>query len=1094
MEYASSWGFYNVMHAAGAGCVLHVHLLTCLCCFGIARPLLCLDTASPARRVPDARVDSRPLAMPMIDGTDLRFTRPTGTDELSQTKAGQIVQGKAPGFMWIGTAYGLNRFDGYTLKLFVHEQGNPDTLAGTAVHSLFTDRDGVLWVGCDQFLNKFNRLTETFTPYPIPFVADISQDSTGLLWLATGTGLYSLDPGTRRVYHYTHEANDPSSLSSDEVKSSGEDRRGRFWVATSEGLDQFDRKTGKVVLRIPVREPSDILSFYEDRFGVFWIFQVSSDALAVFDRNTNTVTHYSLQQPGSSSSALTGVTGMVEDHAGNLWVATHGAGLLKFDRAHRRFISYRNDPTVPDSLPQDDVECLFVDHQGSIWAGLGSKGLVRFSTTPKPFRLLPHGLGNPNATRNPFIGAIYGDGQGTLWVGTPDAVNGISASGKYTCYRRIAGPGARTDAITIREDRAHNLWVGTYGHGLLRFDTRTGKFRTYRHEPGNPYSLSDNFVSRLLVDHNGTLWAASAEALNRFDPAADRFTSYRPSPQNKSLFYLDLVEDSHNALWLGTHSSGVARFDPVSGQFTNFYHHDLKRSGTLSDSRVNSIYFDRAGTMWVGTQNGLDKFDSKTGKFIVFSRRNGLPGNVVGCILEDGHNHLWMSTNNGVASFDKNTQAIRTYSTADGLPGPDLTGWGACFKSPTGELFFGGFSGAVAFYPDAAASYPQASIDTAYTPPVVLTEFRLSGRQVEIGHGSPLATSISYTRKLTLDHHQTSFSLAFSELSYVNPRSIRYRYKLDGLEEAWHEVDGNERLATYTTVPAGTYTFRIQAATPRGLWSIPGLALEIRILPPIWQSDWFLIGCVALILFSVWMLYLARIRRLAYGLSLRLEERVDERTRIARELHDTLLQSFHGLMLRLEVIYKLLPEGKAKEQLEKTMERADQAIAEGRSAVYALRSSAMTTNDLSEAVTAVGNELSEGNDAAFTLLVEGAPRNLHPIIRDEFYRIAREALHNAFKHADARHIEAEISYGNHVFRLRIRDDGEGIPAEILEQGRPGHYGLPGIRERARQLGAELNIWSRAGMGTEIELSLAGSIAYAQSPRRSHFLRFRKKVG
>jgi len=229
-------------------------------------------------------------------------------------------------------------------------------------------------------------------------------------------------------------------------------------------------------------------------------------------------------------------------------------------------------------------------------------------------------------------------------------------------------------------------------------------------------------------------------------------------------------------------------------------------------------------------------------------------------------------------------------------------------------------------------------------------------------------------------------------------------------------------------------------------------------------------------------------------IELRLEERVAERTRLARDLHDTLLQSFQALMLHLEVVSNQLPEGKAKEQLEKTLERADQAIAEGRSAVYELRSSTTVTNEFSEAVNAVGNELSRDNDAAFGLVVEGLPRDLHPIIRDEFYRISREVLRNAFKHAHARHIEAEISYGERVFRLRIRDDGEGIPAEILEQGRPGHYGLSGIQERARQVGAELTIWSRAGSGTEIELSLAGSIAYSTLPRRSRFRLFGKKVG
>ena len=1076
----------------GTGAFRHLHLLTCLCCFGLTPRLLCLGGAFSARSVPEATVNPRPVILPMIDGTDLRFTRPSSSDELSQTKAGQIVQDRTPGFIWIGTQYGLNRFDGYTYKLFVNEPGNPNSLSEVWVNSLFIDHAGTLWVGCNQFLNKFNPLNETFSRYAIPFVTHISQDSGGLLWLATGTGLYSLDPVTGRIRHYSHQADDPLSLSSDAVKSSGEDKSGRFWVATSEGLDEFDQKRGKVLLRIAVREPSNILSFYEDRFGVFWIYQVSRDALGVFDRNTNTLTRYSLQE-GRSSGALTGVTAMMEDRAGDLWIATHGAGLLKFDRVHRRFIRYRHNPRVPDSLPQDDVECLFVDHEGSIWAGLGSKGYIHFSTTPMPFRLLPHGLGDPNITANPFIGAIYEDHQGVLWVGTPDALNRIDKAGNLTAYGRTAGPGARTDAITICEDRAQNIWVGTYGHGLLCLNPRTGKFKSYRHDARNPYSISDDFVSRLLVDHNGTLWAASAEALNRFNPRTERFTTYRPNSQNRSLFYVELVEDKSGALWLGTQSSGLQRFDPASGQFTNFYQHDLNRPGTLSDSRVNSIHFDGAGTMWVGTQNGLDKFDSKTGTFKAFTRRNGLPANVVSCVLEDDHNHLWISTTGGVARFDKDTGAVRSYSAVDGLPGPDLTGWGACFKSRTGQFFFGGFSGGVAFSPDAAASYPQAGNDGSHAAPVILTEFRLSGHPVEIGHGSPLTISITHTSQLTLSYRQTNFSVTFAELSYLNSRSIRYRYRLEGLDDAWHEVGSDERLATYTSVPAGGYTFRVQAASPRGGWNMPGLALEIKVLPPIWQSRWFVTACIVVVLLSVWMLYATRVKRLAYQLNLRLEERVDERMRIARELHDTLLQSFHGLMLRLQVVHKLLPAGKAKEELDKTMERADRAIAEGRSAVYKLRSSAVPTNDLAEALNAVGNELSADNDAGFVLVVEGLARDLHPIIRDEFYRIAGEALRNAFRHAHARHVEAEISYGNRVFRVRIRDDGEGIPAEILEQGRSGHYGLPGMRERARQLGAELTIWSRAGMGTEIELGLAGSIAYATQRRRSRFRLLRNEV-
>jgi signal transduction histidine kinase len=402
-------------------------------------------------------------------------------------------------------------------------------------------------------------------------------------------------------------------------------------------------------------------------------------------------------------------------------------------------------------------------------------------------------------------------------------------------------------------------------------------------------------------------------------------------------------------------------------------------------------------------------------------------------------------------------------------------------------MFFGGFNGGVSFFPEKVE-------DPTYAPATVLTDFRLSGNPVEIGSHSPLRRSISYTGDLILPHQQNVFSFTFAALSYASPATNRYRYRLEGLERDWNEVGSDRRQATYTTLPAGTYTFRAQGATTSGPWSEPGVALRIEILPPWWATWWCWATSAALILTSIWLSYQTRIHKVERQFQTRLEERVVERTRIARDLHDTLLQSFHGLMLRFQVVSKLLPEGKAKEQLEKTLERADQAIAEGRSAVYDLRSSATTTNELSEALNAVGNELSTEDTAEFGLVVEGPPKDLHPIIRDELYRISREALQNAFKHARARHIEAEINYGERVFRLRIRDDGEGIPAEILEQGRSGHYGLPGIRERAKQVGADLTIWSRAGTGTEIDLSLAGSIAYGKSPHRSRLRIFGKKGG
>jgi PAS domain S-box-containing protein len=258
--------------------------------------------------------------------------------------------------------------------------------------------------------------------------------------------------------------------------------------------------------------------------------------------------------------------------------------------------------------------------------------------------------------------------------------------------------------------------------------------------------------------------------------------------------------------------------------------------------------------MWVSTQEGLDKFDPRTGKFKTYYEQDGLPGNAVSCILEDERGRLWMSTNNGLSVFDPSRQIFKNYSVADGLPGADLTGWGACYRSSTGEMFFGGFSGGVAFY-------PEKVVDSPYVPPVAVTDFRLFDRPVTVGTGSPLSKSVGYTRTLSLSHDQNIFSLEFSALSYFNSATNRYRYRLDGLDHQWHEVGSNQRLVTYTTLPAGVYTFRVQGATSRGAWSEPGLELRVEILPPWWNTWWFRALCVTAFLGVLWVLYQVRIQQ-----------------------------------------------------------------------------------------------------------------------------------------------------------------------------------------------------------------------------------------
>jgi signal transduction histidine kinase len=321
---------------------------------------------------------------------------------------------------------------------------------------------------------------------------------------------------------------------------------------------------------------------------------------------------------------------------------------------------------------------------------------------------------------------------------------------------------------------------------------------------------------------------------------------------------------------------------------------------------------------------------------------------------------------------------------------------------------------------------------------------------------------------------------------------VKFRYRLDDYDRDWHEA-GTRRQAFYTDLPPGKYSFRVIASNSDGVWNESAARLGFFIAPAYYQTNWFRALCAAAFLALLWVAYQLRVRQLAAQFNMRLEERVSERTRIARDLHDTLLQSFQGVLPRFQAAIYKLPEHPtdARETLEAAVDQASQAITEGRDAVQGLRTSTVEKNDLAMAIRGVAEELasvdSHQSSPAFQVAVQGTPRNLHPILRDEVYRIAAEALRNAFRHAHAHHIEVELRYDEKDFTLRIRDDGKGIHRELLSgDGREGHFGLHGMRERAKLIGGDLAIWSEADSGSEVELSIPEARAYTRSARRFRF--------
>jgi len=332
-------------------------------------------------------------------------------------------------------------------------------------------------------------------------------------------------------------------------------------------------------------------------------------------------------------------------------------------------------------------------------------------------------------------------------------------------------------------------------------------------------------------------------------------------------------------------------------------------------------------------------------------------------------------------------------------------------------------------------------------------------------------------------------AIGYTGLSFVAPERVLFRYKLEGWDRDWQNV-GNRRHAFYTNLAPGHYRFRVTACNNSGVWNEVGTFLDFSIAPAYWQTTWFRLSCLAAFALLLWALYRLRLRQVAWQFEMTLEARISERMRIARDLHDTLLQSFHGLLLRFQSVDNMLPErpAEAKRRLESAIDQAAEAITEGRDAVQGLRSSTLETNDLAEAIGTLAKELAANvtgpNVPAFRLDIGGAPQSLHPILRDEVYRIGGEALRNAFRHAEAGRIEVGIEYDDKRFRVRVRDDGKGIDPKFFdEDGRPGHFGLHGMRERAKLVGGKLAVWSELDAGTEIELSIPAATAYATSRRR-----------
>ena len=1049
------------------------------------------------------------VQVPVVTEEHLRFFRLPGPS--TRVVARKIIQDNQ-GFLWLGAADGLRRYDGYSF-MRAPEDEEQNSVGFIISESLVKDRSGAFWFGVGGNLARYDpasghlrryRITGPACPDPGCDPHQITEDREGFIWLATRNGLIRFDPVTSRLIYYRHRPDDDSTISTDTVICTIEARDSLLWIASDGALDAFDRHTGKVTRRIRfetdfgpgrLRSPSGghlslngfPANLYEDRSGVLWAGLSSGGDLASIDPKNGKTTVYSFRAPGSKESAPAFVVSIAEDQQGALWLATTGLGLMKFEHDLGRAVWYEGNPEDPNSLSGDLVVGFFQDREGSFWGNTKGGEVVRFDPRSPVFRSYRHEPGNKNSLIDSAVISAYEDSNGILWIGTERGLNRVDRrTGQVKRFENVEfAPGVRS----IIEDRGGSLWFGTRGHGLVRFDRRTGAVRLFRHRRDDPRSLSNDYVAALLIDRRGILWAATDYGLNRYDEKNEQFQSFKPDETNPTRYH-SIAEDPNGALWLASSEFGLHRFRPSTREFTQF-RAKPGDSGTLSHDRVYSVYADQSGTIWAATFGGLDKFNPAEGNFTHYGARNGLPTNTALGVLEDEGGHLWVSTPDGLVRFDPRTGTGVSYHAADGVPTDMFNTLAVAVKAGSGEMYFGSYIGLIAFF-------PKQVIDHRSVPTVVLTNFRLFGEPVPVGK-EPLKQPIWSASSLELPQ-RSIFSFDFSALSYVDPLRTRYRYKLEALESKWNETDSSHRTAAYSTLPVGYYTLLVQARTSRGDWTENGVTLSIRILPQWYATWWFRSLSAAAIFALIWFFYRLRLHQRAQEFSVRVEERVEERTRIARELHDTLLQSFQGLMFSFQAARNLLP-GRFEEAirtLDSAIREGDEAIAEGRDAIQGLRTDPTLESNLEYQLTATGKELArssttEGGAPAFQVAVEGERQPLSPLLQDEVYRIAREILRNAFHHAHASRIEADIVYDLQYFRLRIRDNGKGIDRKVLGAGaRQGHWGLPGVRERARRIGAGLKLWSELGAGTEAELTVPARIAYGRLHRRAGLRLFRKR--
>jgi ligand-binding sensor domain-containing protein/DNA-binding CsgD family transcriptional regulator len=864
------------------------------------------------------------------------FDHISSNQGLSQIVVSCILQDRR-GFMWFGTQSGLNRFDGYTFKKYKYNPKSASTLPANIVLCIYEDSSGNLWIGTDGGgLSLFDNEKETFIrcrykndadPNPghdIKMISSIHEDRNGIFWIGTLGGLLRFNPQKQTWDRFVHKPGMPGTLSDSRIRTMCQDQRGIMWIGTEDGgLNSFDPKTGKFSRFLHQPDDADsichntVRAVFEDSSGNLWVGTFGG--LDQFDGDTQKFIHYRHHPERKDSLSDNRVRAIFEDSKGRLWIGTIGGGLnLLKSLSEKTFVSYRHQPHNPRSLGSNKVISIMEDQIGCIWIGTYD-GINRIDPQMQQFVHILSDSGHVNSLSSNYISCFYQDKERNLWIGTYDCgLNRYNPNtGEFRLYRHSGGDPQSLSSDTVRalhEDKNGDLWIGTWGGGINRFNRDTEKFSRYTYLEGSDEGPGSNQIYCFCQDQENNLWIGTWKGgLNLFLPEKNKFVYYKNEPRNpksitgNGVTFIYPDREHEEFLWVGMCYSGLERFNRHTGNFKH-YLHDPDDHNSVSSGSVLSIYISPhySEIVWVGTLGGgLNKFNKRTKTWQVYTETDNLSDNTILGILEDKNGNLWLSTHRGLSRFNPEKEEFANYYAEDGLQDNEFN-QGAFHKGRDGRFYFGGINGFNVFSPENIKK-------TLYTPPVVITDFKVLNRDF------PLEKSILATETITLSYKDV-FSFQFAALNYTSPGKNRYAYQLVGFIDEWIQLE-HERKVVFSTLPPGKYVLRVKGSNNDGIWNEEGTSIKIIITPPFYSTWWFR-GLV--LLFPVVIAYLwhqSRMKRLTLRLKTEKEmERIVEKYNISpreqeilnlimkgksnKEIEDALFISMPTVKTHISNIYK----------------------------------------------------------------------------------------------------------------------------------------------------------------------------------------------